>query len=121
MLKIQFSTMIILISLASVLKADAGPAIPVPDIRVEEAICLSRDYFLNQWENPYERTSLDLEDFIIQQVIYTNYYRTGEQIDQEIQEQWVWLITFIHPVANDHTLTFKIDSAGEISLYDLTI
>ncbi|KQC12954.1 MAG: hypothetical protein APR63_01660 [Desulfuromonas sp. SDB] len=121
MLKTQFSIMTFLLSLVSVLQADAGPAIPLPEIRVEEAICLGRDYFLNQWDNPYERTSLDLKDFIIQQVIYTNYYRSGEQIDDEIQEQWIWLITFIHPVANDHTMTFQIDSAGEISLYNLTI
>lgn len=45
MLKTQFSIMTFLLSLVSVLQADAGPAIPLPEIRVEEAICLGRDYF----------------------------------------------------------------------------
>ena len=41
---------------------------------------------------------------------YTNY------IDEETQEEWCWVITFRHPVQNDHSVVYKVMNNKEIIL-----
>jgi len=72
--------------------ADAGPAIPVPEILVAEGVKETRDI---------DGNVIRKDEYILISATYTNYFQ------EKYEEEWAWRIEFIHPVQNDHSVVYK--------------
>lgn len=90
--------------------AKAGPPIPVPGISISEAIDIAEEYFYNKETRMVDSDYFKVEDYILISAQYTNY------IDEEYQKDWSWIIKFIHPVQNDHSVVYKVTNDKEIIL-----
>ena len=94
--------------------ADAGPPIPIPQITLKKAVELAEKNFYEKWKNVIDGDYFQIEDYIIQKIEYTKYFR------EEERNEWAWYIRFVHPVANDHSVTYKITNSGEVYEQEFT-
>lgn len=99
-----------ILSICSNAFAKAGPPIPVPAISMSEAIDIAVEYFYNKEIGVIDGDYFKVEDYILISSQYTNY------INEEYQKEWAWVITFIHPVQNDHSVVYKVTNNKEIIL-----
>ncbi len=88
--------------------AEAGPPIPLPKMSIIKAIEIATDYFHEKWRDSFKRANTRIEDFIITSVEWTNFFHNA------YQKEWVWKITFVHPIQNDHKATYEITDRGDI-------
>lgn len=86
----------------------AGPEIPLPVISASEAIDLASNYFYGGKTKRPDQDYFKIEDYILISVKYTNNF------NEEKQTEWAWEIKFVHPVQNDHSLTYKITNDGKV-------
>jgi len=108
MRKIILSFIAVLMS--SVVFARPGPEIPIPKVTAIEAISIASDYFYSGNTKVYYKP----KDYIMLVAEYTCNF--GKKNNAE----WAWKILFVHPKANDHSVSYKIDSKKTISLLDIT-
>ena len=80
----------------------AGPPIPVPKIEAGEAIKLARDYFLHKEDRVVDRGNFKKSEYILISVEYTRRFG-GKRC-----KAWAWKVRFVHPVANDHSVEYKV-------------
>ena len=90
--------------------AKSSPPIPVPEISISEAIDIAEEYFYNKETRVVDSDYFKVENYILISAQYTNY------IDEEYQEDWYWIIKFIHPIQNDHSVVYKVTNDKEIIL-----
>jgi hypothetical protein len=83
--------------------------IPKPEVSVIEAIGLATNYF-HKGEDLIDTADFKKADFILDSVIYTDYF------DDKFQSEWAWYISFRHPIASDITYTYKVTEDKKIVL-----
>jgi len=116
MKKILFSFItlfFILVIIANVF-SEAGPPIPNPKITVTEAIEIAKNYFYFGKSSVIDSEYFKIEDYILLSAQYTNYFM------EEYQNEWAWKIRFVHPIQNDHSVTYKVTNNGEIFEQEVT-
>lgn len=104
--------------------AEPGPLIPKPNISLSEASQLAKDYLsANTKEDKYFK----VEDYFIISGEYKYfgdiYKRTegwiadgsnNKKYLEKAKDYWAWEIRFIHPIANDISITYKITSSKQV-------
>ena len=80
----------------------SGSPIPVPKVTVTEAIELATKYFLEK-----ETRAVDTKDFKKSEYTLTLAQYTS-RFGGKRQKTWAWKIRFVHPVANDHSVEYKV-------------
>jgi len=105
---------LLLLSLSSKVFAKAGPPIPKPQISIVEAIKIAEDYFYSGKSSVIDNVSYKIKEYILVSVEYTTYFM------EEHQREWAWKIRFVHPIANDNSITFKVTSDGKIFEQEIT-
>jgi hypothetical protein len=91
----------VLFSVAAVW-SKAGPAIPLPQVKVAEAIELATKYFLDKETRVFDIKEFKKSEYILTLAQYTRSF--GEKRGNT----WAWKIRFVHPVANDHSVEYKV-------------
>lgn len=75
----------------------SGAPIPVPKVNITEAIDLATKYFLNKESRAIDTKEFKKSEYIITLVQYTRGFGG-----------WAWKIRFVHPVANDHSVEYRV-------------
>ena len=75
----------------------SGAPIPVPKVKITDAIELATSYFLNKETRAIDTGEFKKSEYIITLVQYTR--GSGG---------WAWKIRFVHPVANDHSVEYRV-------------
>ena len=88
--------------------AKSGKRIPIPKITMNEACNMATDYLNNKETNLIDSNIFKAMDYILTTAKYTNY------INNKIEKSWSWVITFIHPEQNDHSVVYKITDDKEV-------
>jgi len=81
----------------------SGAPIPVPKVKITEAIELATSYFLDK-----ETRAIDTKEFKKSEYIITLVQYTGGR------GGWAWKIRFVHPIANDHSVEYKVTGGKEV-------
>jgi hypothetical protein len=96
---------------------EAGPPIPKPTHSITQAVQVVQEYFVG----PFAKESglaknehFKPADFLVTSVQYTKWFR------KKVMEEWSWIVTLTHPVANDINYTFKLTSKGKVVLLEQT-
>jgi len=101
MKKILF--LVILVFSSNVL-SKAGPKVPIPKLSYTEAYNIANELLLSKKYN------VDTEYFFVKDYILNSInYQKSEDV-----WVWVWVVSFFHPVANDHSVTFHIAQNGKL-------
>jgi hypothetical protein len=91
--------------------AKAGPPIPIPKHSIVQAAeIVSREFPKKARNDP----GIETKDFFIMVATYTNRFK-----DHPLKE-WSWVITFVHPIHNDHSFTFQLLTNGKVLLIEET-
>lgn len=91
----------------------AGSKIPEPKIEIEKAIEIAKKLVLE--ENKAKDTdSFPLEDYFIFSIEYKKKFRGRFYPERS------WFISFIHPVANDHMIFYRIFDSETFELVGVT-
>ena len=98
-----------LICIATNVFAKAGLEMPTPKISATEAITLASNYFYDGKTEVIDGNDFKIEEYILISAEYTN------DFNSENQKEWAWKIIFVHPLANDHTITYKITNDKNIT------
>lgn len=104
----------LLLCFATSVYAKSGPPIPAPELSISEAINLAKKHFSNKQTRLNDESEFKKEEYILVSAKYQNYFR-----DQK-QPEWAWYISFVHPLANDHTITYKISNENSVYLIEMT-
>ncbi len=86
----------------------AGSPIPVPKVTATAAIKLATRHFLDKETRAVDTGDYKKSEYILTLAQYTN--RFGEKS----QKTWAWKIRFVHPVANDHSVEYKVTSDRKV-------
>ena len=93
--------------------ADRGAPIPIPKYSVTEATKIAQEFFYQNF--PY--AVLDSKDFILTDAVYTKY---AKHADGNELPDWAWVITFTHPIVNDHSFKCSVDNNGKTRLLSIS-
>ncbi len=99
-LALTIALAVLLVSTAA--RPKAGPPIPVPKVSVTEAIELATKHFLNKESRVIDAGTFKKSEYILTLAQYTSRFG-GKR-----QKTWAWKIRFVHPVANDHSVEYKV-------------
>jgi len=88
--------------------AKSGPAIPAPKLSISEAASVAGKYFYEKETRAYDSSFFKKSEYIIVSAEYTNYFGGKHQ------PEWAWKIRFIHPVQNDHSVTYKVTNDRQV-------
>ena len=85
--------------------SSAGPEIPLPLTSYQQA------YHKAEAQLHTEKDNIDplyapAKEYILHSITYI----------KRNPQQWVWAIVFIHPRANDHSVTYHVDQKGAVTL-----
>ena len=80
----------------------AGAPIPEPLISYTEAYKLAHTALLTNTQN-IDPVNWPAEEYILGNMSY-----------QKLNDLWVWKITFIHPIANDHSVSYYVNQMGKV-------
>jgi hypothetical protein len=82
----------------------AGAPIPVPEVKIAEAIELATKYFLDKETRVFDAKEFKKSEYIITLVQYTRGFKKA----------WAWKIRFVHPVANDHSVEYRVTADRKV-------
>ena len=99
---------LLLAIVSSVAFSKAGPEIPRPKFSYQVAHDLAHKALLTQKDN-IDPKYAKAEDYILGSIKY-----------RKVENNWVWVVMFFHPKANDHTVTYYINLQGLVTLYAAT-
>lgn len=101
------------------LHAMPGPEIPQPAQRLEQALRLATAALKKEGLSDAQQA----HPAIPTEIRYTRMFlRDPERPSQAINlGEHCWVITFTHPVQNDHTWTYKVSRDGKITLISHSI
>ncbi|MDP2910886.1 MAG: hypothetical protein Q8N76_00895 [Candidatus Omnitrophota bacterium] len=88
-----------------------------PGYSMIKAAQIAQDFFYTDFpdgEKAAENDGLHVRDFILIKADYINRFE-----DKEFSE-YAWVFTFVHPIHNDHSFTFKVTNDGKISFLSRT-
>ncbi|MFC1743530.1 hypothetical protein ACFL35_05995 [Candidatus Riflebacteria bacterium] len=88
--------------------AKSGSPIPVPRISIIEAISLATGYFRSGKTKLIDPEYAKIEEYILISAQYT------KRFDNNLTNNWAWKIRFVHPVINDHSVTYKVTDDRKI-------
>ena len=101
------------------LQADPGPPIPAPKVPMQKAVNIARTVMLGESQDKQEvsfRSQMLTVDVRYESEwhLITNYpdkYPPKTHLPKN--PRWYWIITFVHPVANDVSRTYCVDQSGK--------
>jgi len=79
-----------------------GPEVPLPKLSHQEAFEIAHAHLQSE-KYIHDKTHFLAKEYILMSLQYV-----------KNQGSWVWQIRFAHPVANDHSVTFKVSQAGKV-------
>lgn len=88
--------------------AKSGEKIPIPIVSYHEAHDLAFNELLTEKNNIDPRYA-PAKEYIVYSIKYQN-----------LNRKWLWVIKFIHPRVNDHTVIYHVDQNKVITLYSAT-
>jgi len=80
----------------------SGAPIPVPEVKITDAIELATSYFLDKETRAIDTREFKKSEYILMLAEYTNDFG-GKR-----QKIWAWRILFVHPIANDHSVRYQV-------------
>ena len=101
----------------------SGPPIPPPKVSITEACKLASDHFYSDKVEVPEGGSIKKEDYFLISAQYTSEFDRPGLVSRDYpndydfetrQEEWVWKITFIHPIQNSQTVTYKVTDDRDV-------
>lgn len=87
---------------AGVIWSKSGSPIPLPKVKVTEAIELATKHFLDKETRVFDTKEFKKSEYILTLAQYTSSFG-GKR-----GKTWAWKIRFVHPVANDHSVEYKV-------------
>lgn len=112
MIKKIFFTFLFIFTVLSI-HSKPGPKIPKPKIGIEKALKIAKKLVLEE-EKAVDIESFPLEEYFIFSAEYTKKFKA------ELYSEKSWFISFVHPVANDHIIVYRIVDSETFELVGVT-
>ena len=114
MKKMMFVVLLLLFAIVSIrVLADAGAPIPKPKISISEAADLAVKHLRSGKTKVVDAGQVKIEEYIVISAEYTNNFKNKRK------SKWDWKVKLVHPVVNDHTVTYKV--TGDKKVVELAI
>ena len=111
LLLIVFLLLFVIVSIRVL--ADAGTPIPKPKISISEAADLASKHLRSGKTKVVDAGQVKINEYIVISAEYTNNFK-GKR-----GTEWDWKVKLVHPVFNDHTVTYKV--TGDKKIVELAI
>jgi len=112
-MKILLSQLFLLIYLNGIVNAKSKPPIPVPKLDAMHVIQIADSSLKSISKDKW--MDFNVKEYILLSVNYTDKVQYNER---NTKSEWFWVVTFVHPIHNDHTFSFKIDNQNKAILLE---
>lgn len=94
--------------------ADAGAPIPEPKISISAAVDLAAKHLRSGKTKVVDPKLAKIDEYIVISAKYTNNFKGKKET------KWNWKVMFVHPVINDHTVTYKVTGDKKVIALKVT-